>query len=150
MLWSRCVDAAFPDYAKVIQKPKDRAHVTMPRGPLIEALKVCLACASKDKLVVSLTREVGGLRVRLDESDAGSIDRLIPCRGWKPGQSIGLNARYLLDAARALQCDEATIGISDPASPVFLGDGELEAVIMPVRTTKPAVREVGDAIAKSG
>jgi DNA polymerase III sliding clamp (beta) subunit (PCNA family) len=49
-LWTRLVEGEFPDYRQVLQRPTALSHVTLPKAPLIAALKACLACAPKDRL----------------------------------------------------------------------------------------------------
>jgi DNA polymerase III sliding clamp (beta) subunit (PCNA family) len=96
--WTRLVEGEFPDYQQVLQRPANLSHVTLPRAPLIAALKACLTCAPKDRLDISLTRLPSGVRVRLEATDNGRVERLIECRGWQPGRYVGANARYLLQA----------------------------------------------------
>src|SRR5215510_1653221 len=108
-LWTRLVEGEFPDYLQVLQRPAKLSHITMPKAPLIAALKACLTCAPKDRLGVSLTRLPAGIRVRLEAMDNGSVERLIECRGWQPGRYMGLNARYLLEALACVRRDDVTL-----------------------------------------
>jgi DNA polymerase III sliding clamp (beta) subunit (PCNA family) len=92
----------------------------------------------KDRLGVSLTRLPAGIRVRLEATDNGSVERLIECRGWQPGRYVGLNARYLLQALECLRGDEVTLAMKDEASPVHITDEDLSVVISPLRVSEPA------------
>jgi DNA polymerase III sliding clamp (beta) subunit (PCNA family) len=137
-LWTRLVEGEFPDYRQVLQRPTQLSHITMPQAPLIAALKACLTCAPKDRLGISLTRLPSGVRVRLEATDNGSVERLIECRGWQPGRYVGLNARYLLEALACVRRDEVTLAIKDEASPVHIADEDLSVVISPLRVSEPA------------
>jgi len=112
--------------------------VTIHRAPLIAALKACLACAPKHALGVSLTRLPAGVRVRLEATENGSVERLIECQGWHLGGYIGLSARYLLQALECVRNDEVTLAIKDEASPVHITDEDLHIVISPLRVSEPA------------
>ncbi len=101
------------------------------------AVKACLACAPKDRFAVSLTRLPAGVRVRLEATDNGRVERLIECRGWQPGRYMGLNARYLLQALECLRGDEVTLAIKDEASPVHITDEDLCVMISPLRVSEP-------------
>src|SRR5262249_50876163 len=114
--WTRLIEGEFPDYQQVLQRPTQLSHLTLPKTPLMAALKACLACAPKDRLGVSLTRLSSGVRVWLEATDHGSVERLIDCRGWQPGHYVGVNARYLLQALECLRGDEVTLALKDAAS----------------------------------
>src|SRR5262249_43058888 len=137
-LWTRLVEGEFPDYQQVLQRPKQLSHVILPRASLIAALKACLACAPKDRLGISLTRLPAGVRVRLEATDNGSVERLVEGRGWQPGHYVGMNARYFLQALACVPRDEGTVAIKDEASPVHITDEDLSVVISPLRVSEPA------------
>jgi len=137
-LWTRLVEGEFPDYLPLLQHPPQCTPVSLPRASLIAALKACLACAPKHALGVSLTRLPAGVRVRLEATENGSVERLIDCRGWQPGHYVGVNARYLLQALECLRGDEVTLALKDAASPVHIADEDLHIVISPLRVSAPA------------
>jgi DNA polymerase III sliding clamp (beta) subunit (PCNA family) len=136
-LWIRLVAGEFPDYQQVLQRPAKLSHATMPKAPLLAAVKACLACAPKDCFGVSLTRLPAGMRVRLEATDNGKVERLVECRGWKPGRYVGLNARYLLHALECWRGKEVTLLIRDAATAVHLENDDLQVVIMSVRVSEP-------------
>src|SRR5262249_51309824 len=43
--WTRLIEGEFPDYQQVLQRPTQLSHLTLPKTPLLAALKACLACA---------------------------------------------------------------------------------------------------------
>jgi DNA polymerase III subunit beta len=153
-LWTRLVEGEFPDYRQVLPRPANLSHVTLPRAPLIAALKSCLACAPKDRLGVSLTRLRAGVGVRLEATDNGSVERLIECRGWQSGCYVGVNVRYLLEALACVRRDEVTLALKDEASPVHIADEDLHIVISPLRVSEPAEcqkdKKDGDVPEQSG
>jgi DNA polymerase III sliding clamp (beta) subunit (PCNA family) len=136
-LWTRLVEGEFPDYRQVLQRPATLSHVTLPKAPLIAAIKACLACAPKDCFGVSLARLPAGMRVRLEATDNGKVERLVECCGWKPGRYVGMNARYLLQALECWRGKEVTLWIKDAAMAVHMEDDDLQIVIMPVRVSEP-------------
>jgi DNA polymerase III sliding clamp (beta) subunit (PCNA family) len=135
--WTRLVEGEFPDYRQVLQRPAALSYVILPKAPLIAALKACLACAPKDRFGVSLTRLPAGIRVRLEATDNGKVERLVECRGWKPGRYVGMNARYLLQALECWRGKEVTLLIRDAATAVHLENDDLQVVIMSVRVSEP-------------
>jgi len=136
-LWARLVDGEFPDYQSVLQRPAKLCPVTLPCASLLAALKACLACAPKERSGISLTRVPTGMRLRLESTEHGHVERLIECAGWTAGQYVGLNARYLLQAVECLRSSTVTVFLKDHHTPVFLQDGDFEAVIMPLRIAAP-------------
>jgi DNA polymerase III sliding clamp (beta) subunit (PCNA family) len=136
--WTRLIESEFPDYKQILQRPAVLSHVILPKAPLLAAVKACLTCAPKDRLGVSLTRLPAGIRVRLEATDNGSVERVIECRGWQPGRYVGVNVRYLLQALECLRSDEVTLAIKDEASPVHITDEDLSVVILPLRVSEPA------------
>jgi DNA polymerase III sliding clamp (beta) subunit (PCNA family) len=131
------IESEFPDYKQILQRPVVLSLITLPKTPLIAALKACLACAPKGRLGVSLTRLPAGIRVRLDATDNGRAERVVECRGWKPGSYVGLNARYLLQALECWRGKEVTLLIRDAAMAVHLENDDLQVVIMSVRVSEP-------------
>jgi hypothetical protein len=85
----------------------------------------------------TVLRFTAGVRVRLEATDNGSVERLIECRGWQSGCYVGVNVRYLLQALEGLRGDEVTLALKDEASPVHIADEDLHIVISPMRDSEP-------------
>jgi hypothetical protein len=83
------------------------------------------------------TRLPTGVRIRLEGTEHGHVERVVECRGWQPGHYVGLNARYLLQAVECLRCEEVTLAIKDEASPMHIVDAELCVVLSPLRISEP-------------
>jgi DNA polymerase III sliding clamp (beta) subunit (PCNA family) len=137
-LWTRLIEGEFPEYGSLLQRSTECTSVLMPRVPLLEALQACVACAPKRNLGISLMRVPTGIRIRLEATEHGAVERVIACQGWQLGCAIGMNAQYLLHAVSCLRGNEVTLQLTDATASVHMEDHELRIVIMPMRILESA------------
>ena len=145
----RAAEGTFPDYQRVFPTGHE-VELETDVADLVNALavgetgvngavKVDLIHGGPDSACFSATSEDG------DESSAllnGSSRLTGSFVGDHEGEPIGLNYRYVADAARAMQCDRVLIRMKDPNSPATVypaspvADSAIHcprAVVMPIR-----------------
>lgn len=134
-LVTRAVDVAFPDYGQVIDGTRtNRYAVTLPVAELRDALKMAIAYGPKKTLCsVSLTRIAEGVRVRLESTEDGTMEQVIPAQGWEQQRYVGIQAAYLLDIVSAVSSESMTLHIKNATAPLRVQDGDFTAIVMPMR-----------------
>ena len=132
----KLADENFPPYSKVIPTKQSRT-VVAARGPLVEALRRISLVANDKSGGVQLVLEPGILRIQSQNPEVGEGIEEVDVDYAGDVLRIGFNARYLLDALSALQCDEVAIELSGERDPGVLkpvGDNaDFIGVIMPMR-----------------
>ena len=135
ILFSRLIDADFPDYKQVIPE-KSEFQLKVDKNVLLSALKrVCIFSSEKTKSVkitfdknlmtlTSISPEVGEAKESLEINYEGEL------------KEIGFNGNYLIDALETIDEDEIVFGISDELSPTLLKPESKDnylCVVMPMR-----------------
>jgi DNA polymerase III sliding clamp (beta) subunit (PCNA family) len=93
-------------------------------SPLIDKLgSLKIASTKKGVILSSSTAETGEAECRLDGKQ-------------KVVATIALNAQFLTDAVKSLNCEEVLIETEDPSKPIAIHDGDFTAVIMLIRNSQ--------------
>lgn len=131
-LWTALVDSEFPPYRQVI--PESSAHqVVAPRAALMDAIRAVAVAARKDHGGVRCEFKPGALRL-IGESPEGGDARDELAVDGEAKVTMGLAARYILDALEAVEGESVKLGISGELDPVVVtGDGGALTVVMPMR-----------------
>jgi len=135
ILFSRLIDADFPDYKQVVPE-KSEFQLNLEKNQFLSALKrVCIFSSEKtksvkitfDKNLITLTSvspEVGEAKESFEINYEGEV------------KEIGFNGNYLIDALEAIDEDNIIFEISDELSPTLLKPEDKEnylCVVMPMR-----------------
>jgi DNA polymerase III subunit beta len=132
----RLIDGEFPDYEQVI--PKQRGAVArVSSNNLIQALKrVSLLVSDKNK-GVRLDFQNETLRVSSSSPELGDATEELAYEYDGAVQSIGFNARYLIEAMASVAEDQTVFvelnGISGPAKFSVESDEASFGIVMPMR-----------------
>lgn len=131
------VEATFPPYAQVVPK-KVRGTVRVWRSTLVDAARAVSVAASDRTGGVKLRFGDGVVRLTSESPEAGDGFDEVSIDYDGPTTTVGLNARYLVDALAPLDAGEVTLGIGSDIDPVVItpcdGNGyEYTAVVMPMR-----------------
>ena len=136
ILVGRVIDAAFPNYEKVI--PTDSASVAVfDREELLKAVKTCAIFAREaaNIITLSLYREKIVVSAKSPSLGENTVDVEAKITGEE--NQIAFNARYLSDALSNIQETELSFSMTGPLnSGVFhiVGNSHFLHLIMPVRT----------------
>lgn len=135
VLFSRLIDADFPDYKQVIPESSE-FQLRFDKNVFLSALKrVCIFSSEKtksvkitfDKNLITLTSvspEVGEAKESFEIEYDGEV------------KEIGYNGNYLIDALEAIDEEDITFSFSDELSPTLLQPENKEnylCVVMPMR-----------------
>jgi DNA polymerase-3 subunit beta len=133
-IYSRIMDGAYPDVAKLI--PDAFQHtITIDRRRLTRALERVALIADAHNSVVKL-EAVGGTIAITAEADASNGKELLKVDGTAKG-AWAFNVHYLLDGIKAFKPAEAvTISANSATTPVVLTPADTDGVtylVMPVQ-----------------
>jgi DNA polymerase-3 subunit beta len=75
------------------------------------------------------------IKLHAESPDTGDGDDELAIEYVGKGETVGVNARYLIDALRVLECDEVTVEHGGDLDPVVVKPvgGSGVAVVMPLR-----------------
>ena len=123
------IDGKYPDWERVI--PKISQTLTVNRAALIDALgKVSIVSNEKMQAgMMSITKGSITISTHHSESEAQAM---LDCQATAD-IDIGVNIRYLIDAATAIEGDTITIKYSDPLTALMFVSDSLSVVVMPMR-----------------
>lgn len=136
VLRSKVIDGTYPDYMRVI--PKESKHrTTFDASALEAAVSRLRKFVGKDGTQATLMKfgraDACDLSVR--NFDLGTSVETVAAPWSGDPMEIGFNARYLIDAVRALKADELSFDLVDGATPATMAalGGAHQVVLMPMR-----------------
>lgn len=135
---TKLIDATFPPYQQVIPEIRNESMFCVRRVALIDALKAVQLAASDRIGGVVLTLVPGTLRISATSAESGEGLDEIPVDYNGAERKVGVNAKYLLDVATALDSEEVEMMIQgelDPMCVYLPGSAAYAGVVMPMRTT---------------
>lgn len=128
----KTVDAQFPPYAQVI--PKDSAKsAKAPRAALADAFRAVAVAASSTTGGVKLVLSKKKMKLTSESPDSGDGADEVDVEYDGPAFTIGLNARYAIDALSALADEDVALGFSGELDPMVVTSEGFTGVIMPMR-----------------
>lgn len=132
----KLTDGTFPPYQQVIPDTSERV-VRAPRLAMADALRAVSVAASDRTGGVKLTLGGGVMRFESENPETGQGFDEIAIEYDGPERTVGLNARYALDALTApTEDEEVLVGVSGELDPIVFqqaSGGEFLAVVMPMR-----------------
>jgi DNA polymerase III subunit beta len=109
----------------------DPLAATVARSELLDALDLAAVVAARGSEAVRLRVSDGA--VELTGAADGAATRVVIDAATAGAIEVGFNWRYLRDLLWACPSDEVTLTFVDPTRPVRVIDGDLIAIVMPVR-----------------
>lgn len=134
---SLLLEGSYPNYRELIPKQFDY-HFTISKNHLKAALeRVTIVANSKEK-IVQITFTSTQATLYAESVDVGGAVETVSIAGSNDNTNItfGFNAKYLLEALRAIATSEVTIKATAPTHPVVLspgGDSNQIALVMPLQ-----------------
>ena len=131
----RLIEGEFPNYRQVIPDAPG-SELVLPTEQLIHALRRVVLLSTERSRAVSFDLSAGQLVISSNNPDLGDARDEIDVVYTGEPISIGLNARYLLDALATTHAKEVRIGLHNDLSPVQVvptNDEDTLAVVMPMR-----------------
>lgn len=135
MLLSKLIDAPYPDYERILQSDLPHA-LEVPRAEFLAAVERVGAILTRTP-ILRLTFDAKGFHLRADREQASALETVmgtdIPAEARL---ALGLNARYLADALKALSSPVVRLAYAAPDQLVALtgaNDAGVRHVMMPAR-----------------
>ncbi len=128
---ARMPDAQFPPYQQVIPNGNANA-VEVSRDALIETLQAVSVSSDRMSMGVKLEMTGGVLRVFAESAELGNAVDEIGVDYHGDPVRIGFNARYMIDALKAMG-DAPTIRFGGDLDPILVESEGTVAVVMPCR-----------------
>jgi len=136
MLVSRLIDGQFPNYDQVIPKKTD-VSFTVLREEFEHVVKAVALMASDRSNNIKVNLKPGEALVHAVTPDVGEAEESCEIQYQGGEMTIAFNARYVLDALRAMGGEKVEFRLSGPLSPALLvpaAGADSKFVIMPMRT----------------
>jgi DNA polymerase III subunit beta len=135
-VFSRLLDGQFPNFEQVI--PKKNEHTLLANvAPLISVLNRMSPLASDKGNSVKFHLNEDGLQVTASTADVGEGSESLDVEYNGPAMTLAFNARYLLDALKALGSERLDMKLNTPLSPTLItpvGSSTVcRYVVMPMR-----------------
>ena len=135
ILFSRLIDADFPDYKQVIPENTDY-QLKLGRDEFLSALKrVCIFSSEKTKSV-KVTFDKNLITLTSVSPEVGEAKESFGIQYEGELKEIGFNGNYLIDALESIEEEEVIFSFSDELSPTMLKPDNKEnyiCVVMPMR-----------------
>jgi DNA polymerase-3 subunit beta len=134
-LTSKLIEGAFPNYEQVIPKDNDKV-VQVGRSVLVDSLRRMSILSAEHSNIVMLKIAKGKLDISGTDPTAGEGREEIDVDFQGATLSVGINARYILEALAAMESDLVNINMADELSALLLkpeGAEKYSCVVMPVR-----------------
>lgn len=135
VMFSRLIDADFPDYHQVVPK-STKSKLTLNRDQLLSALKRVSILSSEKTKSIKLKLSENSMLLSSVSPDVGEARETLPVKYSGEDVEIGFNARYLLDILETIEEDDVNMEITDELSPTVLTPldrSDYMCVVMPMR-----------------
>ncbi|WP_124726254.1 DNA polymerase III subunit beta [Staphylospora marina] len=135
--YSRLLEGAYPDTNRVIPKSGETELVTSTRELLQSVDRASLISRDGRDNVIKWTLKDGKVEVNSAAQDIGSVTEEVVAKVSGPELSISFNARYMMEALRAIDSGEIRILFTGPMTPFLIQPTDRDDslhLIVPVRT----------------
>jgi DNA polymerase-3 subunit beta len=137
MLVSRLIDGQFPNYEQVIPKKADLGFKAN-REELTQATRRVALMASDRANSIKFSLAKGNLSIHSNTPDVGEAEEDMDVEYTGNDMSIAFNAKYVLDAIKAVETQMVEFRLSTPLSPGLVlpveDNPDSKFVVMPMRT----------------
>lgn len=134
---SRTLEGQYPDYEQLIPQVFER-QITLDRRKLLSSVeRIAILANQKNNLVMfSLDSEAQQVILSVEATDVGSATESIPATISGEDVRIAFNAKYLVDALKAIPSQELKLQINSADKPAVLsplGGVQMTCLLMPVQ-----------------
>ncbi|MEM6683623.1 MAG: DNA polymerase III subunit beta [Pseudomonadota bacterium] len=132
---SKLIDAAYPDYQRVIPKQNDIA-LSVGRDEILAGVERVATLASDKTRAVKFHLSGNMLKLLVSNPDAGSAEEELEVDFAGEALEVGFNSRYLTDILAQVDGDAIEIRFADANAPTLMQDPSDEGVLfvlMPMR-----------------
>jgi len=132
---SKLIDAAYPDYQRVIPKENDIA-LSVGRDEILAGVERVATLASDKTRAVKLHASGSTLKLLVSNPDAGSAEEELEVDFGGEPLEVGFNSRYLTDILGQVDGETIEIRFADANAPTLMHDPSDDGVLfvlMPMR-----------------
>ncbi len=132
---SRLIEGEFPNYENLVPMDNNK-RLIINRDNLIYALRRVSLLADEKSRMVKFNINKNQLVLVSDSTDAGEAKEEIMAEYQQDEISIGLNARYVLEAVSAMDTDEVCFNLKGTDSSCLITsaqDEDYKCIVMPMR-----------------
>ncbi|MBI5195603.1 MAG: DNA polymerase III subunit beta [Nitrospirae bacterium] len=134
-LTSRLIEGTYPNYDQVIPKGNEK-KMTADKATFLKAIKRTSIMSREGTNAIRFDIEPGKLTMISINPDLGEAREEISVQYKGDPLSIGFNARYVMDAAKAMGGEAIRFDLQDSLSPTLMQEAEdkdYSCVVMPMR-----------------
>jgi DNA polymerase III subunit beta len=141
LFYSRILDGTYPDTSRIIPQ-NTKTEINLSTKEFLGAIERAslLAKDGKSNVVRLFTRPDGIVEVSSNTPEVGKVtEEIVPLSLEGEDVKISFNAKYMLDALRAVDSQEIRIGFTGAMSPFILRPTDYDWIlhlILPVRTNQ--------------
>ena len=128
---TRLLDGKYPDVSRLIVDSYS-INCEVNKKDLIEAIERVNILNNDDYNVITLEIDNDNILVRNTSSQIGDGLEVIECK-CNELIKVACNSDYLIDALRSFDKDDVVLDFTDANKPFAIRDGELTALVLPVR-----------------
>jgi DNA polymerase-3 subunit beta len=132
---SKLIDAAYPDYQRVIPKNNDKS-LSVGRSEILAGVERVATLASDKTRAVKFHLEGNTLKLLVSNPDAGSAEEELEVDFGGELLEVGFNSRYLTDILSQIGGETIDIRFADANAPTLMrdpADDGILFVLMPMR-----------------
>jgi len=138
LFFSRILDGTYPDTSRIIPQ-QSKTNITLETKQLLQAIERASLLAKDGKHVVSLfTTEKGQIQIYSNSPEIGKVSEQVEVKEISGEElKISFNAKFVIDALRAIDSQEINIGFTGAMSPFVIKPTDHDRtlhLILPVRT----------------
>jgi DNA polymerase-3 subunit beta len=138
LFFSRLLDGTYPDTSRIIPQAS-KTSITLETKKLLQAIERASLLAKDGKHVVNLyTTEQGTINIYSNSPEIGKVSEQVSVKEITGEElKISFNAKFVLDALRAIDSSEITIGFTGAMSPFVIKPTDHDRtlhLVLPVRT----------------
>lgn len=128
----KLVETAFPAWEQVVPSSHNRTAI-VSRAGLLDAVRAVSLVSSDRTAGICLAFDKLTLALSSENPDVGASSDSVECDLSGESLTLGLNARYLIEALSALSCETVNLEMSGELDPVVIRAADYVGVIMPMR-----------------
>ncbi len=135
VMFSRLIDADFPDYKQVVPS-SFKSEFNVKKEDFLSAIKRVSIFSSEKTRNVKISLVPGSITLTSVSPDVGEARETLSVDFEGEGLDIGFNAKYLQDVLETVEQDEVSVRVTDELSPAVItpsGRDDYVCVVMPMR-----------------
>src|SRR5208283_2675532 len=115
-LVSQLLEGSYPDYEKVLPKDHDKV-ITVKKAELLKAIKLASIISGDSSVVIELSKNT--ITISAKQKELGETNSPIDIQYEGDALTLGVNAKYLMEALSVVESDDAILKFKEALYPVL-------------------------------